>query len=119
MTEPQSAFRRAPRPLIGWNGVVLAVVCVLFLFVIALIAIYALWRWANGLPVDLMGFAALISAALPAGGYVARLLDKYMDTRSFERVEEIRAGGAAPQPPFPSPPTSPDTLDPRPGENHQ
>ena len=53
---------RAPRPLMGWGGVLLIVVCLLFLVVLAAIATFAMWRWANGQPIDLMGFAAVVGA---------------------------------------------------------
>jgi hypothetical protein len=94
-----SAFQRAPRPLIGWGGVLLIAVCLFFLIGIAAIALYALWRWANGLPVDLMGFAALVGAAAPAGGVIWRMVVRYMDARHIERMDQ-QERGTAPNSPF-------------------
>ena len=38
---------------------------------VTVIAVFALWRWANGQPVDLMGFAALVGAAATAADTLA------------------------------------------------
>jgi hypothetical protein len=112
MTQPQSAFRRAPRPLIGWGGPLLIIVCLLFLLILASIATLALWRWANGQPVDMNGFAAVLTSATAAGAAIWSLVKNYILTRSDERREEIRSGGSAP-PPFASPPEG----GPRPGDS--
>lgn len=103
------AFQRAPRPLMGWGGVALVCVCLLILLAISAIALYALWRWANGLPVDLTGFAAVMSAATAAGTAIWSLVKNYLQTRSYERVEQIRAG-VAPAAPFVPPPSSGGTV---------
>lgn len=109
---PDGAFHRAPRPLIGWGGVLLLVVCLLFLSAVAAIALYALWRWANGLPVDLTGFAALMGAAVPAGAAVWDMVRRYLLDRHWERMDQQARGTApnvpfVPSPPFPPPPAGP------------
>ena len=116
MTAPQSrtdgALHRAPRPLMGWAGVVLLVICVVFAG--AVMAAIALGFWltaARGLGVPDMtgGLAALIAALVPAWG----LVGQYLSTRSRERRDEIAYGGGRAEPPFdpspPSPPVYPDT----------
>lgn len=99
----EGAFHRAPRPLIGWGGVLLIIVCLVFLMGIAAIALFALWRWANGMPVDLTGFAALMGAAVPAGAAVWRLVEQFLISRHYERLDQQQRG-TAPNVPFPSPP---------------
>ena len=107
MTQPDGAFQRAPRPLIGWGGVALIFVCILFLLAVTIIAVFALWRWSNGQPVDLTGFAALVGAAVPAGAAVWRLVEQYLMTRHWERMDQ-QGRGTAPNAPFvPSPPSEP------------
>jgi len=121
MTQPQSAFRRAQRPLIGWGGVVLIGVCLVFLMVLAFIATFALWRWANGESVDMQGFAAVLTSATAAGAAIWSLVKNFIVTRSDERREEIRAGQSAPpfDPSQQSGPPPDDISGPRPGENWQ
>lgn len=103
MNQPEGAFRRAQRPLIGWGGVLLVAVCVIFVAVLAFIATYALWRWANGEPVDMNGFAAVLTGATAAGTAVWSLVKQFMIGRTTQYVEEIRAGQR--EPPFSSTPT--------------
>lgn len=124
MPANEGAFRRAPRPLIGWGGVLLVIVCVMFVAALAFIATFALWRWANGEPVDMQGFAAVLTGATAAGTAVWSLVKQFMIGRTTQYVEEIRAGGAGAAPPFSStqPPPSgppPDVFDPRPEVNRQ
>ena len=99
---PEGAFHRAPRPLIGWAGVVLIVICVVFIAAIAAAIAVGFWLTAaRGQPVpDLTGgLAVLLPAVATAWGMVAQ----WMHTRSRERRDEIAFGGA-PRPPFdPSP----------------
>lgn len=90
----EGLFHRGPRPLMGWGGVALIAVCIVFLIAMAFIAVYALWRWANGEPVDLMGFAAVLGAATSAGSAVWSIVKNYIQTRSYERSEQIKAGVA-------------------------
>lgn len=117
MTQPQSALRpegrleRGWRPAIGWGGVFLVAFCLMFLVIVALIALFALWRWANGQPVDLTGFAALMGAAVPAGAAIWSLVKQYIIGRTTQHVEAIRSGQSAP--PFPSSPPE----GPRPGDS--
>jgi hypothetical protein len=98
----------------GWGGAALVWVCIIFLVLIASIATWALWRWSNGAPIDLGGFAALLGQASLAGAAVWSLAKNYIFTRRDERVEEIRAGQSAP--PFPPAPISvpPSTAPPEP-----
>lgn len=97
---------RAPRPLMGWGGVLLIVVCLLFLVVLAAIATFAMWRWANGQPIDLMGFAAVLGQATAAGAAIWSLVKRFMIGREMQRADEIRTGQSVP--PFvPPPPSSP------------
>ena len=94
------AFHRAPRPLIGWAGVLLIVICVLFVGAIAAAIAVGFWLTAargNGVPDMTGGLAVLLPAVATAWGMVAQ----WMHTRSAERREEIRAGSVAP--PFPQP----------------
>ena len=103
MTQPQSAFRRAPRPLIGWVGVLLIAICTAFIAVVLYaIAMGFLLTAAKGEGVPDMtgGLAVLLPAVATAWGMVAQ----WLHTRSRERREEIRAGQSAP--PFPQPPPS-------------
>lgn len=102
---PDGAFHRAPRPLIGWGGIALIIVCLLFLVALAAIALYALWRWANGLPVDLVGFAAVLGSAVPAGAAIWDMVKRYLFARHVERMDQ-QARGTAPGLPFPQPPPS-------------
>lgn len=102
-----SAFQRAPRPLIGWGGVLLVAVCIVFLLILISIATFAMWRWANGQPIDLMGFAAVLGQATAAGAAVWSLVKNFILTRHGERMEEIRAGVAPASPFAPSPPSGP------------
>lgn len=107
-----SAFHRAPRPLIGWAGVLLIVICVLFVAAVAAAIAVGFWMTAaqgQGVPDMTGGLAVLLPAVATAWGMVAQ----WMHTRSAERREEIRATGQS-APPFPSPapsapssPTSP------------
>ena len=130
MTNPEGPLQRGWRPAVGWGGVVLIVFCLLFLFAASLIALFALWRWSNGQPVDLTGFAALMGAAVPAGAAIWSLVKQSIIGRTTQHVEAIRSGqgvppfGSAP-PSAPAPATPPagppiDDLDgPRPGGNWQ
>lgn len=107
MISNNGAFRRAPRPLIGWGGVVLVIVCIVFLLILISIATFAMWRWANGQPIDLMGFAAVLGQATAAGAAVWSLVKNFILTRHGERMEEIRTG-VAPNSPFVPAPSSPE-----------
>lgn len=100
---PDGAFHRAPRPLIGWGGVVLVAFCLLFLAALGGIFLYAIWRWANGLPLDLMGIAAVLTAAVPAGAAIWSFVKRYLFDRHMERMDQ-QARGTAPGLPFPQPP---------------
>lgn len=122
MTQPQSAFRRAPRPLIGWATALLVIGLVLF--VLAVLAAIATGFWltigrGQGVPNVTGGIenlGTIIAAIFGAGG----LGGWWMQTRSGERREEIRAGQSVP--PFPSQQPSappPDAFDPRPEVNRQ
>ena len=110
MIRDDGAFQRAPRPLIGWGGVALIAVCILFLLAVTFIAVWALWRWSNGEPVDLMGFAALVGAAVPAGTAIWRLVEQYLITRHWERMDQQQRGVAPAVPFVPSPPSSGDAM---------
>lgn len=104
------AFQRAPRPLIGWVGVVLILACTLF--ACAVLAAVALGFWmtaakGQGVPDMTGGLAMLIPALATAWAGVAQ----WMHSRSAERREEIRqgqSGGPFPSPAPSAPPSSPD-----------
>lgn len=118
MSLPEGAFHRAPRPLMGWTGFLLAAVCVLFLLALAGIVIFAMARWATGQHVDLAGFAAVLGAAVPAGAYVSQMAQAWMNARHAERMDQQQRG-VAPTVPFVPPeplPPSPDAT-PRPGDS--
>jgi hypothetical protein len=106
-----SALHRAPRPLMGWGGIVLVVACLCFLVLLAIPILRAVNRWADGEPVDLMGFAAVIGAAVPALGAIWDFVRRFMTDRHVERMDQ-QARGTAPESPFaplpPSVPRSPD-----------
>lgn len=102
MTQPQSAFRRAPRPLTGWLWVLVGFASFAFLVLLAIPLLRAVNRWADGEHVDWVGFAAVASIAAGAMGQLITQGMQWMQNRSAERREEIRAGGSA-APPFPSP----------------
>lgn len=115
-----NAFRRAPRPLIGWAAVILMVMCLAFLGVVFFAIGTGLLLTAakgQGVPDMTGGLAMLIPAMATAWGVVAQ----WMHTRSAERREETRAGVAPPSPFPPSPPSGPppDAFDPRPEVNRQ
>jgi hypothetical protein len=109
MTQPEGAFRRAQRPLIGWVYVVMGVASLVFVILLAMPVLRAVNRWADGESVDWMGFAAIASVAAGALGPIIAQGAQWMHTRSAERREEIRAGGPAPAPFVPSPPSEPPT----------
>ena len=121
MTEPQSAFRRAPRPLLGWAAVLLMFMCLAFVGVVFVAIGLGLMRTAAlGQPAPDMtgGLAMLIPAIATAWGVVAQ----WLHTRSRERRTEIEVGGQASSPFVPPPPSGPppdDVSGPRPGENWQ
>lgn len=119
---PEGALHRAPRPLIGWGAVVLIVACLTFLVLLAIPVLRAVNRWADGQPVDLMGFAAVVGAAVPALGAIWNFVLRYMGDRHRERLDQ-QSRGTAPGAPF-APPRQPgappdDLQGPRPGENWQ
>ena len=116
----QTAFRRAPRPLIGWLWVLTGVCSFAFRAALAMIVLRGLERWANGEHVDLGGLAAIAGIALPFIGQLIAQGIQWQRDRRIQIVEEVRAG-AAPQPPFPSQPSSPppDTEGPRPWQNRE
>jgi len=66
MTQSQSAFRRAPRPLIGWAGVILLVMCLAFLAVVFFAVAAGFLQTAakgQGVP-DMTGGLAMLIPAL-------------------------------------------------------
>lgn len=79
--------------------------------------LHALNRWADGQPVDWMGFAAVAGILAPLVAQIVAQGAQWMHTRSRERRDEIAFGGSAPPPFAPSEPPA-DTW-PRPGENTQ
>lgn len=87
-----SAFQRAPRPLIGWGGIILLVACLAFLVLLAIPILRAVNRWADGQPVDFMGFAAVIGAAVPALGAIWDFVRRYMTDRHAERMDQQARG---------------------------
>lgn len=101
----QSALVRGVRPTIGWLGVLFIVLCVVFITASAGIVLYAMFRWAEGAPLDWQGFAALLIASTTAGTAVWSALKQYLLTRYGQRVEEIRAGSAPPPLPTTPPPS--------------
>ena len=101
----EGIYHRGARPAIGWGGVLLVVVCIIFLIALAAITLFAMLRWARGEPIDLMGFAAVLGQATAAGAAVWSLVKTYMNGRTTQRVEEIRAG--APPPPIFTTPSTP------------
>lgn len=107
MTEPDSAFRRAPRPLIGWLYVLAGFAALALVILLAIPLLRAVNRWADGEPVDWMGFAAIASVAAGAIGQIVAQGAQWMHTRSAERREEIRAGQSV----------SPFSDGPRPGDS--
>lgn len=111
MTFPEGPLQRGWRPAIGWGGVALVIICLLFIFVVAMIALYALWRWANGQQVDMQGFAAVLTAATAAGAAVWSLVKQYIIGRTTQHVEAIRSGQGAPPFPYSTP------EGPRPGDS--
>ena len=103
MTQPQSAFQRAPRPLTMWATTIL--VCVLVAFVAAVLAAIAIGFWltaARGEPVPnltggLESFGAVLAALFGAGGLGGMIFGQ----RHRERMDQ-QARGTAPDLPFPS-----------------
>lgn len=97
------AFHRAPRPLIGWAGVVLVTVCVSFIAAVLGAMAVGFWMTAargQGVPDFTGGLVALIPAIAAAWGALAQ----WMNQRHVERRDQI-ARGVAPDIPFaPSPP---------------
>lgn len=117
MSVPQEGWgRRAVRPAIGWGGVLLVAACLIFLILLAIPILRAVNRWADGQPVDLMGFAAVIGAAVPALGAIWDFVRKYMGDRHIERRDQI-ARGTAPERPFDSSTLGPSPDGPRPGDS--
>lgn len=112
-----TAFQSGARPVIRWLGV--AVVCVVLMGAIAIIGgpmLRALNRWADGEPVDLMGFAALLGALGGFLGAAWAIIKPVLDARHEERLHEIREG----RQPLPFDPLPASPVDgPRPGENSQ
>lgn len=109
---PDGYFQRAPRPLIGWVTVILAVA--LTLFVCAVLAAVAIGFWmtaarGQGVP-DMTGgignMGALIAAITGAGGIGAAIFNQ----RHIERRDQIARGGGPG--PFPS-----SADGPRPGDS--
>jgi len=105
---PEGAFHRAPRPLVAWVTVILAVV--LTLFVCAVLGAVAVGFWltaaqGRGVP-DMTGglgnMGALIAAITGAGGIGAAIFNQ----RHIERRDQIARGGG-PGPFDPSPPQGP------------
>lgn len=117
MTRPQSAFRRAPRPLTGWLWLACGVGSIIVIAMVLAPVIRAVNRWADGEAVDWMGFAAIMGVVCP---FVLQLIvqgAQWMSQRHTERMEEY-ARGVAPAPFVPPPPSepSPETW-PRPGDS--
>lgn len=98
MIDPHSAFQRAPRPLIGWLYVLAGVASLVLVVLLAIPLLRAVNRWADGEPVDWVGFAAIASVAAGAIGQIVAQGSQWMHTRSMERRTEIQAGGSAPGP---------------------
>lgn len=114
MLPPEGAFHRAPRPLVAWVTVILAVV--LTLFVCAVLSAVAVGFWltaarGTGVP-DMTGglgnMGALIAAITGAGGIGAAIFNH----RHIERRDQIARGGGPAAPFDPSPPQGP-----RPGDS--
>ncbi len=108
---------RGVRPALGWVGIVFAVLIGLFLLAVLCIILYALFRWAEGTPVDMQGFAAVLTAATAAGTALWSLFKNYLTTRYGQRIEEIRAGIAPTSVPTTPSPSSPDGGGPFEGVN--
>ena len=108
MSFNDGAFHRAPRPLIGWAGVVLVTICTLFVTVVLAAIGIGFWLTAaRGQPVPDFtgGLAVLITALAPACGFIGQ----WMHTRSRERRDEIAfSGGQAAQNPTITAGPSPD-----------
>lgn len=118
MSELQGAFRRAPRPLMGWLFFLVGGFSLFACVALVLLLLKGLSRWANGESVDLMGVAAIGGVLLPFLGQLVAQGAQWMHARSSERRTEIVYGGQG-TPPFvqagPLPP-SPDGG-PRPGDS--
>ncbi len=114
MTQPQGAFRRAPRPLIGWLWLLVGLASFGFLVLLSIPMLRAVNRWADGEPVDWVGFAAVASVAAGAMGQLIGQGMQWARDRRIQSVEEMRAG-VAPPPPFgPSPPFAAPSPEPSP-----
>lgn len=104
LSQNDGAFRRAPRPLIGWATAILAVGLVLFVLVVLAAIATGFWLTigrGQGVPNVTGGIenlATIVAAIFGAGG----LGGWWMQNRSAERREEVRAGNAPP--PFDSSP---------------
>lgn len=107
MTIPREGWvHRGIRPAIGWGMVLLVVVCIAYLVLLSIPILRAVNRWADGEPVDMTGFAAVIGAAVPALGALWDFGCRFMADRHIERRDQI-ARGEAPGPFVPPPPPSP------------
>lgn len=103
-----SVLQRGPRPLIGWGGILLLIACLVFLVLLAIPILRAVNRWADGQPVDLMGFAAVVGAAVPALGAIWDFVRRFLTDRHVERMDQQARGLPPGGAPFaPAPPSSP------------
>jgi hypothetical protein len=103
-----SAFQRAPRPLILWAGVALVAGGTAFVLVVLAAIAIGFWMTAargQGVPDLSGGLGALAGAAVTVGAFIAQVLNQ----RHVERRDLIARGGA-PNAPFDQAQPSPDGL---------
>lgn len=105
MSQPQSAFRRAPRPLTGWLWLLTGVGSVVIVVLVMIPLLRALNRWADGDPVDWAGFAAVGAVLFPFIGQLVAQGIQWQRSRENERLTEMTAGQSVP-PFYPTPSTS-------------
>lgn len=112
----ESAFHRAPRPLIGWALALLALTCVAFVCTVLFAVAMGFLKTAaqgQGVPDMTGGLAIIITALAPVCAAGAQ----WMHTRSAERRIQIGVSerqGAPVAPPFDSAAAS---AGPRPGDS--
>lgn len=97
-------MHRAPRPAMGWGGVALVIACLVFLVLLAVPILRAVNRWADGQPVDMTGFAAVIGAAVPALAAIWDFVRRFMTDRHVERLDQQMRGQVPPPFGYPAPP---------------